>query len=159
MRRATRSFSLTAYDDPTGGLGGSEYLSVIHGVEAGMPPHIDLEGEKRLHILLLECIGEGMFATCHDVSDGGLAVCLAEKCLLSKQGALVLLKKNEAEDALPLSATLFGEAQGRVVVTVRTEKQFARLKARAEQLGIRADWIGTVGGENLRIALGPTRHY
>ncbi len=146
---------LTAYDDPNGGLGGSEYLSVIHGVEAGIPPHIDLEGEKRLHTLLLECIGEGMFASCHDVSDGGLAVCLAEKCMLSKQGALVLLKKNEDENALPLSATLFGEAQGRAVVSIRTEKQFAKLKTRAEQLGIRADWIGTVGGENLRIALGP----
>ncbi len=147
---------LTAYDDPNGGMGGSEYLNVIHGVEAGIPPHIDLEGEKRLHTLLLECIGEGMFASCHDISDGGLAVCLAEKCMLSNQGALVLLKKNEDENALPLSATLFGEAQGRVVVSIRTEKQFSKLKSRAEQLGIRADWIGTVGGENLRIALGPT---
>ena len=146
---------LTAYDDPNGGLGGSEYLSVIHGVEAGIPPHIDLEGEKRLHTLLLECIGEGMFASCHDVSDGGLAVCLAEKCMLSNQGALVLLKKNENENALPLSAILFGEAQGRAVVTIRTEKQFTKIKARTEQLGIRADWIGTVGGDNLRIALGP----
>ena len=54
----------------------------------------------------------------------------------------------------PLS--LFGEAQGRAVVSIRTEKQFSKLKSRAEQLGIRADWIGTVGGENLRIALGPT---
>ena len=147
---------LTAYDDPTGGLGGSEYLSVVHGIEAGVPPLIDLDGEKRLHTLLLECIGEGMFASCHDISDGGLAVCLAEKCLLSGQGALVLLSHSDFPGELPLSATLFGEAQGRVVATVRTEKQFNRLKARAEQSGIRAAWIGTVGGENLRIAQGPT---
>ena len=146
---------LTAYDDPTGGLGGSEYLSTVHGVEAGVPPLIDLDGEKRLHTLLLECIGESMFASCHDISDGGLAVCLAEKCLLSGQGALVLLSRSDFPGELPLSATLFGEAQGRVVVTVRTEKQFTRLKARAEQMNIRAAWIGTVGGENLRIAQGP----
>jgi phosphoribosylformylglycinamidine (FGAM) synthase-like enzyme len=146
---------LTAYDDPTGGLGGSEYLSTVHGIEAGVPPLIDLNGEKRLHDLLLECIGEGMFASCHDISDGGLAVCLAEKCLLSRQGALVLLNRSDFPGELPLSATLFGEAQGRVVATVRTEKQFNRLKARAEQLNIRAAWIGTVGGENLRIAQGP----
>jgi len=146
---------LTAYDDPTGGLGGSEYLSVVHGIEAGVPPKVDLDGEKRLHQVLLEGIGEGLFASCHDVSDGGLAVCLAESAILSSQGALVLLNKVDFPSHLPLSALLFGEAQGRVVVTVRTEKQFTKLKERAEKAGIRAAWIGTVGGENLRIALGP----
>ncbi len=145
---------LTAYDDPTGGLGGSEYLSVVHGVEAGVPPRIDLDGEKRLHTLLLECIGEGMLASCHDISDGGLAICLAEKCIFARQGALVLLNTADFPGELPLSATLFGEAQGRVVATVRTEKQYNKLKVRAEQLGIRAAWIGTVGGDNLRIAQG-----
>jgi phosphoribosylformylglycinamidine synthase len=146
---------LTAYDDPTGGLGGSEYLSEVVGVEAGVPPRVDLAGEKRLHGLLLQSIGEGLFASCHDVSDGGLAVCLAECALLSGQGAAVLLNPSEFPPALPPSALLFGEAQGRVVVTVRTEKQLSRLKEYAEQAGIRATWIGTVGGDALRIALGP----
>ena len=50
---------LTAYDDPTGGLGGSEYLSVVHGVEAGVPPRIDLDGEKRLHTLLWNVSAKG----------------------------------------------------------------------------------------------------
>lgn len=145
---------LTAYDDPTGGLGGSEYLSVIHGVEAGVPPKIDLDGEKRLQTLLLECIGEGLFASCHDVSDGGMAVCLAECALLSDQGAAILLNRADFTDMLPISAHLFGEAQGRVVVTVRTEKQLSRLTARAEALGIRARWIGTVGGDTLRVSMG-----
>jgi phosphoribosylformylglycinamidine synthase II len=145
---------LSAYDDPTGGLGGSEYLSLIHGVEAGQPPRVDLQGEKRLHSLLLECISEGLFASCHDVSDGGLAVCLAESAMLGAQGALVLLNRNDFPDNLPVSTLLFGEAQGRVAVTVRTEKQFNRLKERAANLGIRAAWIGTVGGDHLRIALG-----
>jgi phosphoribosylformylglycinamidine synthase subunit PurL len=146
---------LSAYDDPTGGLGGSEYLSVIHGVEAGMPPRVDLAGEKRLQTLLLECIAEGLFASCHDVSDGGLAVCLAEAAILSDQGALVLLNSNDFPGDLPPSALFYGEAQGRVVITVRTEKQFTRLKERAAKLEIRAVWIGTVGGDHLRIALGP----
>jgi len=146
---------LTAYDDPTGGLGGSEYLSVLHGIEAGVPPRVDLEGEKRLQNLLLECIGEGMFASCHDISDGGLAVCLAECAMLGEQGALVLLDPKEfPPDGLPLSAVLFGEAQGRVVATVRTEKQFTVLQKRGELHNIRVSWIGTVGGDNLRIALG-----
>ncbi len=146
---------LTAYDDPTGGLGGSEYLSVVHGEEAGVPPRIDLEGEKRLHTLLLEGIGEGLFASCHDVSDGGLALNLAESAMMGEVGALILLNPNDFPGELPPSTLLFGEAQGRAVVTVRTEKQFTKLKERGEKLGIRVAWIGTIGGENLRIALGP----
>ena len=146
---------LTAYDDPTGGLGGSEYLSVVHGIEAGVPPLLDLDGEKRLQNLLIDCIGEGLFANCHDVSDGGLAVCLAECSMHGRQGALVLMNPADFDAELPPSAHLFGEAQGRVVVTVRNEKQFAKLKEKAAALNIKTAWIGTVGGENLRIALGP----
>ena len=146
---------LTAYDDPTGGLGGSEYLSVIHGKEAGVPPRLDLEGEKRLHTLLLEGIGEGLFASCHDLSDGGLALTLAESAMLGQIGALILINPNDFPGELPPSALLFGEAQGRVIVTVRNEKQFSKLKERGAKLGVRVGWIGTVGGENLRIGLGP----
>ncbi len=146
---------LTAYDDPTGGLGGSEYLSLIHGEEAGVPPRLDLEGEKRLHTLLLEGIGEGLFASCHDVSDGGLALTLAESAMLGDSGALILLNRSDFSGDLPPSTLLFGEAQGRAVVTVRTEKQFSKLKERGANLGIRVAWIGTVGGENLRIGMGP----
>ena len=118
-------------------------------------PMVDLEGEKRLHALLLESIGEGLFASCHDISDGGLAVCLAESAILSEQGAYILMNRRDFPHELPPSALLFGEAQGRVVVTVRTEKQLAKLTERAGILGLRADWIGTVGGQNLRMALGP----
>ena len=146
---------ITAYNDPTGGLGGSEYLSVVHNLQVGVPPMVDLEGEKRLHALLLESIGEGLFASCHDISDGGLAVCLAECAILSDQGAYILMNRRDFQHDLAPSALLFGEAQGRVVVTVRTEKQLAKLTERAGILGLRADWIGTVGGQNLRMALGP----
>src|SRR4051812_40659159 len=74
---------LRADNDPSGGLGGSEYLSLVHGVEAGKPPHIDLAAEKRLHECLYAAIQEGLFASCHDCSDGGLAVCLAESAIPS----------------------------------------------------------------------------
>lgn len=144
---------LVAYEDPTGGLGGSEYLSCIHQVEAGIPPRVDLTGERRLQELLLACIGEGMFASCHDVSEGGLAVCLTECAVHSGIGAAILLNRT-GFGGLPLSAVLFGEAQGRAVVTLRTEKQLARLTERAGEHQVRAVWIGTVGGERLRIAAG-----
>src|SRR5262249_1838293 len=145
---------LVAYDDPSGGLGGSEYLSMIHGAEAGAAPVIDLDGEKRLHQVILDSISEGLFASCHDVSGGGLAVCLAESCIPGGMGALVLLNKSDFAAIHPASALLFGEAQGRVVVSVRTEKQFNKLSERASRAGVRAIWIGTVGGSHLRIAVG-----
>ena len=144
---------LTAYADPEGGVGGSEYLAAVHGVEAGRPPHIDLPGEKRLQELLFDCIGDGLFASCHDVSDGGLAVTLAESAIISDQGALILLNRSDFADHLRPSATVFGEAQGRVVVTLRTEAQLAKLRERAGRRSIEVAWIGTVGGKNLRIAM------
>ncbi len=146
---------LTAYDDPTYGLGGSEYLSKVHGVEAGKPPLVNLQQERALADLLVSCIGDGLFASCHDISDGGLAVCLAEKAISSSQGALVLLSRCDFGETVLPSGLLFGEAQGRCVVTIRTEKQFTVLKERASAVGIRANWIGTVGGDTLRVALGP----
>jgi phosphoribosylformylglycinamidine synthase len=145
---------LTAYDDPSGGLGGSAYLNVMFGKTTGKPPAIDLEGEKRLHGVILEAIADGMLASCHDVSDGGLAICLAESVIWGGTGAAILLNPADFGPELRPSALLFGEAQGRAVVTVRTEKQLARLKERAAAAGIRCAWIGTVGGESLRIAHG-----
>ena len=145
---------LTAYDDPTGGLGGSEYLSLLHGVEAGVPPAIDAEGEKRLQDLLVECIGAGLFASCHDISEGGLATCVAESAMLANVGAAVLLSPGDFPHDLPASTLLFGEAQGRAVVSLRSEKDWKQLQTVANERNIRATWIGTVGGEHLRIALG-----
>ncbi len=146
---------LTAYRDHTGGLGGSEYLSVVHNLETGVPPRVHLEGEKNLVGLLLECIGDSLFASSHDVSDGGLAICLAESAMISNQGAAILLNRNDFPELAQPSSLLFGEAQGRAVVTVRTEKQLSKLKERALAFGVETAWIGTVGGENLRISIGP----
>jgi phosphoribosylformylglycinamidine synthase len=144
---------LQAYDQVEQGIGGSEYLSVIHGVEAGRPPQVDLLAEKRLQEFLVESIGKGMFASCHDVSDGGLAVTLAECCMLGRVGALVLM--NPAVWAEQTTASLlFGEAQGRVVVSLKNEESFEALKQLAATQQITAHWLGTVGGEFLRIASG-----
>ncbi len=139
-------------NDPTGGLGGSEYLALIHKTEAGKPPAIDLDAERRLHSCALEAIGESILASAHDCSDGGLAVCLAESAMPALVGCAVLLRYDDFEN-LPPSAILFGEAQSRIVVSVRTEKQWKQLERIAASHGIRAHWIGTVGGENLRIAI------
>jgi phosphoribosylformylglycinamidine synthase len=60
------------------GLGGSEYLEVIHGMVAGTPAVIDFEAENRLQQFMRALIAAGSVSGIHDVSDGGLAVALAE---------------------------------------------------------------------------------
>lgn len=143
---------LRADNDPSGGLGGSEYLSLIHQVEAARPPSIDLDAELRLHRALLWAIGQGLAVSAHDCSDGGLAVCLAESAIAGGLGASILLRY-DVWPGLPPSAILFGEAQSRAVVTVRGEKHIKRLEQLAADAGVQAHWIGTVGGDVLRISL------
>jgi phosphoribosylformylglycinamidine synthase subunit PurL len=95
-------------------LGGSEYLKVVHGLVAGDAPVIDLEGERRLQELVLELNERRVLLSAHDTAEGGLAVCLAE-CALT--GDDLFGVDIELADSLPAAALLFGEAQGRIVVS------------------------------------------
>ena len=94
-------------------LAASEYLAVLHGREAGSPPSLDLEAELRLGDLLRGLARDRVLAAAHDCSDGGLAVALAECCLLAEPGSIGI------RVALPQvgrpDAALFGEAAGRVL--------------------------------------------
>ncbi|HSV74099.1 MAG TPA: phosphoribosylformylglycinamidine synthase subunit PurL [Chthonomonadales bacterium] len=143
---------LTAAHDPSGGLGGSEYLEVVHGRVAGVPPAIDLSAEVRLQACLLQAIRDELVASAHDCSDGGLAVCLAECSIPGGLGAAVLLRTADF-GGMPADAILFGETQSRVVVSLRGEKQLVAIEKLAEAHGVRAQWIGTVGGDRLRVTL------
>ena len=138
--------------DPTDELGGSEYLHVVHGVVAGAPPRCDLERERALIEALLDAIGAGAVSSAHDCSDGGLAVALAECAIMNRQrlvGAEVDLGQ---WSALPLRALLFGEAQGRVIVSTANEQ---RVLAAAKRHGVPAHRIGTVReSDSLRIRVG-----
>src|SRR5882724_797883 len=109
--------------DPLLGLGGSAYLQRIHGLKTGTPPRCDLVKEKDLHLALRSLIYSGAVKSAHDCSEGGLAVALAE-CCISQQIARETPRLIGAEidlSALPetrLDALLFGESQGRVVISV-----------------------------------------
>src|SRR6185436_16586462 len=98
-------------------VGGSEYLRVIHGRLAGRPPKLDLDGEKRLHALMGEAAAAGLLESAHDLSDGGLAVALAECCFAGEEpglGATLDLPTGLRDDVL-----LFAETGARMVVTTR----------------------------------------
>jgi len=100
------------------GLGGSLYLWSILGLRRGPCPGVDLEHEVALQAFCRRAIAEGLLSSCHDVSDGGLAVALAECGLLAEPhlGLSVTLPwEGSAADVL------FGEGQGRVIASIRRE--------------------------------------
>ena len=128
-------------------LGGSEYLASIHGAVRGAPPWIDLGFEKRLHAFVLAAAADGLLRSAHDVSEGGLAVALAECCLSSpdRLGARVDLEASMRGDVL-----LFGESQSRVLLSL-DRQNWVRLRDRAQRDGIPVEALGEVGGNRLEI--------
>ncbi len=98
-----------------GWLGQSLYLRELCGREEGAPPPVALGIEKRHGGLVRAMIEGGMLSACHDVSDGGLLVALAEMALAGNRGFDLTVPKED--DTPPLHAWLFGEDQGRYIVT------------------------------------------
>jgi phosphoribosylformylglycinamidine synthase subunit PurL len=128
----------------TGWLGQSLWLREIAGREDGAPPPVDLAVERangdfvRLHIL------NGTIRACHDVSDGGVLVALAEMAMASGVGARMMTHPRD----IPGHAFWFGEDQARYLVAVPDHVAFARL---AETAGIPAMRLGTSGGQDLTL--------
>jgi phosphoribosylformylglycinamidine synthase len=141
--------------DPLLGLGGSTYLQRIHGKKTGTPPRCDLEKEKELHGALRSLIFAGGIKSAHDCSEGGLAVALAE-CFMSHQVAreTPLLTGAQIDlsnvPATRLDALLFGESQGRIIVST-APNDAVKIIERAKILGISATRLGTVGGTQFQI--------
>lgn len=144
--------------DPLQGLGGSAYLKVVHGQKTGTPPRCDLQKEKLVHDTIRALIYTGDVKSAHDCSEGGLAVAIAESCISGYEarntprfrGATVDLC---AFDKARLDAILFGEAQGRIVLSV-AKLNAVKVVERAKLLGVPAMVIGTVGGSDLAIKAG-----
>jgi phosphoribosylformylglycinamidine synthase subunit PurL len=124
-------------------FGGSAWAHVLHGHLGGRPPAPDLAAERRLAGLLAAAAAAGLLSAAHDLSDGGLAVALAESCLRGGTGCRVRLPG----DAF---TWLFGESAARAVVTVRpgAEEGFGELRAAHDVPG---QVIGTVGGDSLAV--------
>ncbi|MFZ5944378.1 MAG: phosphoribosylformylglycinamidine synthase subunit PurL [Bacillota bacterium] len=126
-------------------LGGSEFLAMYHGLEAGMPPELDLEKELALQRCTLELIEAGIINSAHDCSEGGLSVALAESCMAGGIGAQVKLES----DIRP-SALLFGETQSRIIISISREKG-EKLKSIVEKHAVPLTKLGVVQGKSLVI--------
>jgi phosphoribosylformylglycinamidine synthase II len=128
--------AIFAVGERGGHLGQSIWLREIHGREDGPPPPVDLRCERRTGEFIRAAIAKGAVSACHDVSDGGLAVALAEMALASGIGAMI----NEAQP-FGVAGSFFGEDQGLYLVTV-PDDHLAEFLADAAQADVPADPIG-----------------
>ncbi len=100
-----------------GSLAASSYLEYFHGLIEGRPPQINLNDEKVIQKIVRLGILEGLICSCHDVSDGGLAISLAECCILSSKGANIFLQDEKRIDNL-----LFNEGGSRFLLSIDKHK-------------------------------------
>jgi phosphoribosylformylglycinamidine synthase subunit PurL len=124
-------------------FGGSAWAAVAHGHLGGRPPAADLAAERSLAAVLAAAAAEGLLAAAHDLSEGGLAVALAESCLAGGVGCRVSLP----EDPFTM---LFSESPARVVAEVRPGRE-AAFTALCDRHGVPAATLGTVGGDALAV--------
>ena len=136
-------------------IGGSQFLGIIHGMKTGDAPAVDLDAEKALQGFLLGQIKAGRVGAAHDLSEGGLLVAVCEMLFgPAPLGAELDLSGLPAprQDAL-----LFGESQGRVVISAAPADEPAVMAA-AKAAGVPANPIGEVtanGKLGVRTARGP----
>ncbi|HVF59740.1 MAG TPA: phosphoribosylformylglycinamidine synthase subunit PurL [Thermoanaerobaculia bacterium] len=128
--------------------GGSAYLRLLYGIEQGRPPAVDLDAEARLAGLLRKLIADGCLSTAHDLSEGGLAVALAEAAMGGGLGAVLRVGLEGAD--------LFSETQARAIAACKPASLERVLRA-AEEAGVPAEEIGEVGGEALDLQTGGDR--
>src|ERR687898_2053146 len=129
-------------------LGGSEYLKFIHNSVRGTPPWIDLKLEQAIQNCCIEAIDRGILRSAHDISDGGLAVALAECCMGGPDKPLGV--RIEMREMIRADALLFSESQSRILVSMQ-EKDLSQLQEIASGHGVPLQVIGTVGGSRLSI--------
>ncbi len=132
-----------------GHIGASLYAREIAGTEAGAPPPVDLAVEKRNGDLVRSLITDDEVTACHDLSDGGLLVALAEMALAGYTGADIDVPSGAADP----DRFLFGEDQARYLLTAPNS---AEILGRAADAGVPTTVIGRTGGTALTVGGGDT---
>lgn len=152
----------------SGSLGASEYLNVMHGQVKGRPPELDLAKEKSLNQFLVQAWEQGLLQSAHDVSDGGLAVALAE-CCLAPEGKNFGLKwvteekvsvgagskpaQKKVEKVVTeqeIAELLFGENSAKVIISINSEN-IEKLKVLCDSFSLNMRPIGQVGSGHFQV--------
>jgi phosphoribosylformylglycinamidine synthase len=131
--------------DAGASLGASLYLRVVACEMRGRPAEPALERAAAAIAFVRQAVSARLVSSSHDVSDGGLAVSLAESCIRGGRGATIVLPRDPAR--------LFGEAPGRFVLAVNPV-QWPAVEGLARGHGVAMQVVGTVGGSRLRITTG-----
>ena len=124
-------------------LGGSSWADIAHRHLGGLPPTVDLDAERALAEVLVAASSEGLVAAAHDLSDGGLAMALAESCLRFGVGARIGLAELCERDGVDPFVALFSESTARAIVAVPPSQE-ARFAARCTASGVPFLRIGAV---------------
>ena len=135
-------------------IAASSYLEYFHGEITGRPPKIDLLDEKFCQSFLRNAILKSFVVSSHDISDGGLAIALAECCILSSKGATIELKRELNRD----DNLLFAEGGSRIIFSVDKIKEKEWLKYLKKnqinfQSSVYVKKIGYVSSETLKIKI------
>ena len=129
-----------------GHIGCSEYLNVIEGREEGAPPTVDLALERKNGDFVRGQIQNKNISACHDISDGGLFIALAEMAMASKMGMDISINNGD----IPIHAYGFGEDQARYVISASPETANDIVDA-ASAAGVEIETIGNVSGTALDV--------
>lgn len=128
-------------------LGGSEYMKHVHGIVEGDPPALDLDAESNLVRALLEASDRGILKSAHDLSEGGIALSLAESCFTPENTVGITV---ELSGAIRGDALLFSESQARALVSL-DDKNAGILRTITESNNVPMSVIGRVGGSGFLI--------
>jgi phosphoribosylformylglycinamidine synthase subunit PurL len=127
-------------------MGSSEFAKTILGSIWGTPPHLHIEGNASLHRFLIDLADRGLLTAAKDVSDGGVAIALAQMAFDHGVGATV------NKGGLDAVSGLFEEDASEVVVTFETD-QLEQIRRLAQPFGVWVNQIGETGGDHLKISV------
>ncbi len=127
---------------PVFDIGQSTWLREVHGIEAGQPPKVLLDVERKHAEFVRMLVADGLAAAVHDVSDGGTLVALAEMCLAGNCGATINWENDEA-------AFWFCETQGLYLVALTPGLDWGAIDEIASGNGIETRWIAHSSGDEI----------
>jgi phosphoribosylformylglycinamidine synthase len=123
-------------------LAGSEYLANLKGIKASPAPYFNMEEERLLHQAIYQLVRKRILSSCHDIADGGLLTTLLESAYVHELGFEVSTDNRFRKDAF-----LFGEAQGRVVVSL-SSGHTAELESFCRDMNLNCQKLGIVKGNS-----------
>jgi phosphoribosylformylglycinamidine synthase subunit PurL len=148
FQRSGDAILLIGETDPAE-VGGSAYLATLHGIERGALPSLDYAREQKTCDAVRALIDARLLSSCHDLSEGGLGIALAECCFKEYEAPLgasiTLTTKSGRPDGI-----LFAESGARFLVSCPPEK-VATVKSMINALGLPISGQGAVGGSSIKV--------